>query len=712
MLGACCHRSLKEEQEDHKGNFKKDQGFTRVDCVEDPDFVYTCAYLTLLECQNLAKDQIGLTQIMSFSPGMKCSDVNCGGGSGCFSPHKLWKHGKRMGQSSEEPKCTEGDKGDCVCPHLTQRKEIRDLTLRERSLYQRAIRKLYSSPAVWKVFALLRAEYSPQAGDPVFFLPWHRYFLQLVEQNLQSVSSCKVSLPYFEWTVDTGSMLSSAAWQAGMFGGDGDPGSGCILHHPFQDWASRIHWSPCLRRGFNSSVWLPDAVTMQQTINQADFQLFSQSLQTFSGLFRLWVGGHMASPLAAYDPLYLSHMAFMDKLWMQWQEKHQHISETYTSRDKYDQRNNVFPSRQRYMKMKPFDVAPDDVMSSQLQMCVLYVPITIGAPCNMTSLQTHSQGSQSIEKYPKYHTHTFVKHKLHHNRFIGNSFDSSGFNQLGFDRDGYDKSGWDKWGYGKDGFNRDLIDRDGYDIYGFNRYGFNRSSMTWYGMSWAELLHEPKRKKHDGDEEKNEKTVRDKIMRELFSIKGYSVYGFNPFGLDRAGFDAFGFRRDGYDKDGCNWFFNGPHYLRFYFHTQQQLMSSSDQALKRISRTCPTITSLPKHWTVQDWMMFDPEESNAPHRQPEQESIVENKPGSLNSADALNRSRIWLPVTPDHRFCFKLHWFSGCPLGFPPITCPDLCHRARCHGYPKAFCHMHNCGSCFTEWRDPITGNHIICNDW
>lgn len=98
----------------------------------------------------------------------------------------------------------------------------------------------------------------------------------------------------------------------------------------------------------------------------------------------------MASHLAAYDPLYLSHMAFMDKLWAQWQEKHQHGSKSQTSRDNDSQGNILYPDKWRHVKMKPFDVTPDDVFSSQQQMCIVYAPITIGAPCNMTQLPTHT----------------------------------------------------------------------------------------------------------------------------------------------------------------------------------------------------------------------------------------------------------------------------------------------------------------------------------
>lgn len=126
------------EQEDLKENP------TTVDCHKDPDFIYTCDYLTLTQCQALLKDQAEETQVVSFSPGEKCSNVTCGGGCGYFSQRRLWRYGERFRQGCEECVCTGSGKVECVCRHLTQRKEIRDLTLRERRLYQRAIRKLYA----------------------------------------------------------------------------------------------------------------------------------------------------------------------------------------------------------------------------------------------------------------------------------------------------------------------------------------------------------------------------------------------------------------------------------------------------------------------------------------------------------------------------------------------------------------------------------------
>lgn len=134
------------ELEDLKENLKKEQEKAIVDCREDPDFTYTCDYLTLMQCQALVKDQAGEAQVVSFSPGVQCSDVRCGGGCGCFSQRKLWRYGERFRQGCEKCICTRSGRIDCVCKHLTQRKEIRDLTLRERSLYQKAVRKLYARP--------------------------------------------------------------------------------------------------------------------------------------------------------------------------------------------------------------------------------------------------------------------------------------------------------------------------------------------------------------------------------------------------------------------------------------------------------------------------------------------------------------------------------------------------------------------------------------
>jgi len=44
--------------------------------------------------------------------------------------------------------------------------------------------------------------------------------LNQLEKALQTaVSSCELTIPYFDWTMDTGAMLESPIWRAGLFGG-------------------------------------------------------------------------------------------------------------------------------------------------------------------------------------------------------------------------------------------------------------------------------------------------------------------------------------------------------------------------------------------------------------------------------------------------------------------------------------------------------------
>ncbi|XP_034144294.1 uncharacterized protein LOC117593416 [Esox lucius] len=713
---------------------RNDGGF---DCREnDAGFAYSCEYLSVSACQARVKNLQGEGEAVSFTPGQHCSEAGCGQACGCLYHGPPRSFGERFRHGCEECMCDHSGVVQCGCSQLTQRKEIRDMTLRERRQYQRAIRRLYAQPGVWENFTKLRAEFSPQAGGHAYFLPWQRYFLRLVEQELKAVSSCQLGIPYFEWTVDSGNLWTSAAWQAGMFGGDGEKGrdeeqdsdeerswdrvsevaseqesssvSGCVPQHPFQGSSPRFHWTPCLRRSFNTSVSVPDAVTIQRLLSLEDFLLFSQAVQGLSGLFRLWVGGHMASPLAAYDPIYFSQAAFIDKLWTHWQERHRDLGTQY-------------PARQRHVKMKPFGIAPDDVMSSRDQLCVVYVPITLGSPCNVTSMPRAERGNGQHKGAKDTVSHHKKRQGTDYNTQGYDGFDPSGYSHNGYDRQGLDRMGWDQLGYGRDGLDRDHIDKDGYDVAGYNRYGFNRSNVTWFGMRWDGVFMREKERKEgrkgekeeSGEEEERE---REKVMSELFNNSGYSVYGFDPFGLDRGGFDVFGFRPDGYDKDRCNWFYNGPHYLRFYYHTQQHLSSASQHSLDHITRICPPITALPLHWPMQEWMAMHPEGSKALIEQLErqfgEQKLMKSDEIYTPWLSSQRGKDIWLPITPDSRFCFELHWFSGCPLGSAPITCPDLCQEARCHGNPMAECHLRNCGSCFTEWLDQTTGAYVICQDW
>ncbi|XP_066561273.1 uncharacterized protein LOC136750261 [Amia ocellicauda] len=649
-------------------------------------FTYHCEYLPLSQCQHRSQDGLS-REMVSFSPGKHCADVACGDGCGCSFEGRTYRFGESFESGCEVCLCSYTGAVECSCRHLTQRKEVRDMTLAERETYQQAVKMLYSKRGVWEDFARIRAEYVPQANGQYTFLPWHRYFLKTLERELQRVSSCEVSIPYFEWTVDAGSLATSAIWQANVFGGNGEHKTDCVSHHPFQH---KTGWSPCLRRKFNTSVALPDAINIQLILAEEDFHQFSLRIQAISGLFHLWVGGNMASLFSAYDPIFWSHYAFMDNLWMQWQELRLDGLSSY-------------PVELRYVKMKPFDIAPDDIMLSQQQLCTMYVPVTLGTPCNLTT--SHKLSGFNKERYngfrpPGYQRNGDNRDCLNwraRNDHRG-MYDKKGFNMQGYDRSGFDQMGWDQYGFGRDNYDRDYFDHDGYDISGYNRYGFNRLNITSFGV------------RPDGT---FTASVHGEDVEKLFE-NGYNKYGYDMFGFDHNGFDVFGFRTDGYDKDGCNFYFQGPHYMRFYFFIQLQIKMLGPEILSRIKRICPSITPLPEDWLVQNWMALDAHESLSLIRLIEQNWAMQHPFDGdfIPNISSVKEDGIWLPVTPDLRFCFELHWFSGCPIGTAPLACPDLCKTAQCAGYPEAECRVHNCGSCFTEWYERETDSHVMCQGW
>jgi tyrosinase len=102
------------------------------------------------------------------------------------------------------------------------------------------------------------------------FLPWHRQFLHLFEQQLQSVDPT-VTLPYWDWTVDN--TADSYVWQDDFMGGSGDPSNGYVIHTgPFAKgkWTITIFdyndsiQNPSIIRDLGGGSMAPDLPTADQ----------------------------------------------------------------------------------------------------------------------------------------------------------------------------------------------------------------------------------------------------------------------------------------------------------------------------------------------------------------------------------------------------------------------------------------------------------------
>lgn len=544
--------------------------------------------MSLKECQNIEREFPHLhRQVVSFSPGKKCEEVNCEKFCGCNFLELSISVGKAIPLGCGTCECTLAHRIHCPCTTVSIRKEIRDLTHEELFRYQNAVKELATqkSPTVWRNLTYLYEKYIPQSHGNQFFLPWHRYFLRYAEMKLQEID-CSVTIPYFDWTLDVGNLASSIVWQANFFGGNGDKTENyCVKHHPFQNYLPP-YWETCLKRNFNSSVILPNAVDIEKILRSQSFTDFSYQLEKVTGLFHLFVGGHMASPGSPYDPIFLSLYAFVDKLWYDW-----------IIRDP----NNVekFPQEFRYVSMIPFSVTPDDVLMSMTQLCVSYMQITEGASCVSTQMQQgHSDTSKQI------------------------------FDVDGYDTNGYDKYGFDRMGWNRNGFNRDSFNRDGFDAYGYDRQGYNRYGIDRHGCNKQSVCFFD---------------VESGVQKKTTPWEDFNEIGFRQTGFDFHGYDIYGFDINGIDKENCSRFFQGPFYPKFMKNTIDKLRELKQDELNKISRICPDVSTLPVWWITVYWLNRD---HNGVHLKSSTYTSAEQNFFSPYS----HTNNLWLAPTPDERY--------------------------------------------------------------
>ncbi|MGW8377916.1 tyrosinase family protein [Streptomyces sp. ODS28] len=172
------------------------------------------------------------------------------------------------------------------------------------------------------------------------FLPWHRKFLLDFERELQAINPA-VNLPYWDWTVDNSP--SSSLWRDDFLGGDGQGRERRVTTGPF---ASGNGWElgvvtdsrTFLSRSLGGGGRLPlptrgevDSVLRMSAYDAAPWNSgasgFRNNLEGWRGVnlhnrVHVWVGGHMAQGVSPNDPVFWLHHCFVDKLWVEWQERH------------------------------------------------------------------------------------------------------------------------------------------------------------------------------------------------------------------------------------------------------------------------------------------------------------------------------------------------------------------------------------------------------
>ncbi|GAB1599713.1 kielin/chordin-like protein [Argonauta hians] len=632
-------------------------------------FKYSCVESTVKRCQHMETEED--VQVVRFTPGKQCKDITCEANCMCWFNNQFYRIWDNFNVGCEKFQCHLGGVPQMnSCQKLFQRKEIRDMSLDEMKRYQLVIQNMQlekrNGKSKWQEFAKMYSEYIPQASGNALFLPWHRYFLFMVEKSMQDVE-CGVVIPYYDWTLDVGMLNKSIIWSSKYFGGNGENGTHCVRHHPFKSYHPP-YWSPCVRRQFNTSVYLPDAIHVYLALQETNFIDFSAYMESMLHLFQLWVGGHMTSPLSAYDPLFYSHVAFIDKLWDDWQRGHK-------------KGLLQFPANSRYVPMEPFKVTPDDVLDGKKQLCITYLDLPFGSPCNLTKVKTFGYDSNSYDR------HGFDK-----NGYDKDGFDEHGINIDGYidlrgiyTNDGFDKEGYSRRGFDSMGYDRDLFYIDGYDSDGFDVTGYDRSGHNRYGFS----------------------RIKTNIFTEhvsTFRKNEFNELGLNNLGFNKKGFDIFGFNKDGFNRFACNYYSTGPFYIIIYQSLKEKLSEiNSMHSLINVPRLCPQVSQLPL-WKYQVYWLK--RQKNIP------EVLAIMALDRLKNPYSFEEvfDKVWVPPVPDQRFCLETNYFSKCPLGHAPVKCPtDLCFNTICPGKRNAVCQVNYCGTCTVEWRHPQSGEIVEC---
>ena len=226
----------------------------------------------------------------------------------------------------------------CTCKEGTLvgccrlRKEFTQLTKKERVRYINTVKTASTHPRYktkYEQLLTLHMElFLQEIHTKEFFLSWHRWYILQYENLLQQID-CRVTVPYWQWTLVAANPFASDFWYPGPhgFGGNGSLPEGCVNTGLYREgnWSLiRSAGGGCLKRNFKGRF--PDAVTLASllasTSDPKDFFKFEKQLRiVFHNDFYCKIGGTMCSKSSAAAPEFFLHLAFIDKIWSDWQKK-------------------------------------------------------------------------------------------------------------------------------------------------------------------------------------------------------------------------------------------------------------------------------------------------------------------------------------------------------------------------------------------------------
>ncbi len=216
------------------------------------------------------------------------------------------------------------------CSKPQVRQEFRELPKEQWTAFIDALKSLMKrepqKPSLYDEWASFDATHSDEAKGYAPFLAYNRLQLKAFEQALQ-VTHPNVTLPYWNWTLDAEHPETSPLLTAEYLGGNGEAPRGCIATGPFKDYqVPSAKGFDCLKRSYYPGPSIAPFATrehIEKTVLRTrrydqlrQFLIYAPTNAVFHG-----IGGQLMSQEPAQDPIYWLHMAYLDKLWADWQKK-------------------------------------------------------------------------------------------------------------------------------------------------------------------------------------------------------------------------------------------------------------------------------------------------------------------------------------------------------------------------------------------------------
>ncbi|KAI8896081.1 hypothetical protein BC833DRAFT_118686 [Globomyces pollinis-pini] len=208
-----------------------------------------------------------------------------------------------------------------ACPRITYRKEINTLTDGEWRTYIDTIRRS-KELGIWERAAQLHNTLNVEIHHNCLFFFWHRYFLADMERQLQTINP-NFFFPYWDSARESNSLSRSRIWQyVGTFG---NPVNGGVFG---TDLLSEVGQRRPLARNIASleslngrfpSVELYSNI-FRQSLANGGFERWAVDMEIWHGTLHVQTGGpggQLSGMFSPLDPLFYTHHAHMDLLWVQ-----------------------------------------------------------------------------------------------------------------------------------------------------------------------------------------------------------------------------------------------------------------------------------------------------------------------------------------------------------------------------------------------------------